>query len=61
MLLANRIDIGSKLSVRNKEVTVCSVFTDSKKRIFRVEGKDNAYYQFILFNDNKVSKLFKLN
>jgi negative regulator of sigma E activity len=61
MQITNRIYIGSTLSVQNKEVTVYSVFTDLKKRIFRVETKDKERYQFILFNDNKVSKLFKLN
>jgi hypothetical protein len=60
MKLANRLYIGSKLSVKNKEVTVVSIFSDLKKQIFRVEDADKNLYQFILFNDNKVSKLFHL-
>jgi hypothetical protein len=58
--LSNRIHLGSKLSVQNKEVTVVSIFRDIKKQIFRVEDADKNRYQFILFNDNKVSKLFHL-
>ncbi len=61
MKLANRIDIGTELTVKNMPVTVCSVFSDTKKRIFRVENKNKDRYQFIIFNDNIVSKLFKLN
>jgi hypothetical protein len=60
MKLANRLYLGSKLSVQNKEVTVVSIFDDLKKQIFRVEDADKNRYQFILFNDNKVSKLFHL-
>jgi hypothetical protein len=58
MKLANRLYLGSKLSVKNKEVTVVSIFSDLKMKIFRVEDADNNKYQFILFDDNKVSKLF---
>jgi len=61
MKIANKIGIRSSFSIRNKEATVISIFSDAQKRIFRVETEEGKRFQFIVFNDGTVSKLFELN
>ncbi len=53
------IKIGSKLTIENTRVKVFYIQEDATKKIIRAKSRNNQRYQFIIFHDNIVSKIYK--